>query len=92
MENPDTCTIQGKIVVMQDGKKIPPYDVEIRQFKDKKLILMTIPDTIGNFIIRHIPKNSGQYEIDFVLEDFDTVKVKVMVNNQDVNLGTIVVE
>jgi len=86
---PDMVFIAGGLAINDGGKLKPALDAEVRLFKDKKLISMAATDYSGKFKFRNMQKNSGKYELEYVVEGYEPHKFEVILDNENLNLGTV---
>jgi len=83
------CVLYGKLEILAENKKVAADDSEIRIFHNKKLYSMTITDYQGNF--KHVlPVGFGEVELEFVADDFENIRTKAVIKDENVDIGTFV--
>jgi hypothetical protein len=87
---PNTCFISGALAINDNGTERPADDAEIRLFKDGKLIMMAATNFSGEFKLDRLPKNSGKYELEYVVDDFDNVRQEAFVEEDSLCLDVVV--
>lgn len=75
-------------MINKNGERQAADDAEIRFFYDGKLMAMTATDLSGKFKLAGL--NNGKYILDCVIDDRSSIRCEAVIEQCNVDLGTLV--
>jgi hypothetical protein len=82
------CFIGGSVAVKTDGISDCATGAQVTLVKDSKKVSETVTDAFGDFKFDNLENNSGNYQLEFVYENYDRKTVEVELKTS-INVGDI---